>query len=216
MPLKYYEKWVLANQEDRQISCVSFSPDGKYVAYGSREALAILTLESGELKCRVLGSSTITALAWLAVGGNVLLCTYRDGIISRFTIDGVSRLPWLLPGDCGLLLQDENMDAQLAFVPKHRITHFAVDEKKSRLATGAGDDIRIWHQDKEGIFFSMISTSQAVTRVTGWQENCRLSAPRPTGDNTHIDVVITAIHWASYSGYKDGVLIVSYKHHGIQ
>ena len=97
MPLKYYEKWVLANQEDRQISCVDFSPDGKYVAYGSREALAIVALQSGELKCRVLGSNTITALSWLAVGGNVLLCTYCDGIISRFTIDGVSRLPRLLP-----------------------------------------------------------------------------------------------------------------------
>ena len=90
MPLKYYEKWVLTKQEDRQISCVDFSPDGKYVAYGSREALAIVTLESGELKCRVLGSSPITALSWLSVGGNVLLCAYRDGVISRLSIGGVS------------------------------------------------------------------------------------------------------------------------------
>ena len=92
MPLKYYEKWVLTKQEDKQISCVDFSPDGRYVAYSSREALAIVTLDNGELECRVLGSSTITALSWPPIGSNTLVCTYRDGIIANFTIDEVSKL----------------------------------------------------------------------------------------------------------------------------
>ena len=90
MPLKYYEKWVSTRQEDRHIACIDFSPCGKYVAYGSREALTIVTLDNGELRCRVLGSSTITALSWLPIGGNTLVCTYRTGIIANFTIDKVS------------------------------------------------------------------------------------------------------------------------------
>ena len=91
-------------------------------------------------------------MSWLPVDNNPLVCTYRDGIIADFTIDRVSKpygitsfplLSYASP-------QDNYVDAQLAFIPKHQITHFAIDEKKSRLATGAGDDIRIWHQHKEG------------------------------------------------------------------
>ena len=92
MPLKYYEKWVSTRQEDRHIACIDFSPDGKYVAYGSGEALTIVTLDNGELRCRVLGSSTITGLSWLPMGGNTLVCTYRAGLIANFAIDEVSLL----------------------------------------------------------------------------------------------------------------------------
>lgn len=43
------------------------------------------------------------------------------------------------------------MNAQLSFASGHTIEHCAVDHTGSRLATGAGDDIRIWKEYKEGM-----------------------------------------------------------------
>ena len=49
--------------------------------------------------------------------------------------------------------QDSNyLDIKLTFAQNHKITHLGIDNEKSRLATGTGEDIRVWVQNKEGTF----------------------------------------------------------------
>ena len=97
MPLKYYDEFILqgTEQEDRQICCVDFSPDSRYIAYGSRERLTIVSLRNGqpEPECKIIGASRITALLWLPDQRDTLICAYHVGIIAKFTLNTVGEFP---------------------------------------------------------------------------------------------------------------------------
>ena len=92
MTLLYRSKWTFTDlQYCRSLLGLAFSPDGTYLAYGSKESLCIVDVTGQRLefvlraRTTPKGTGVVTALAWLSCHSFDLICTFSDGLIARIT-----------------------------------------------------------------------------------------------------------------------------------
>ena len=150
MALQFLEKYQLSSSvHEDSITCVAFSIKGVYIASGGR-TLRIFSLDDGKLHYSIITTSSVKSLVWLPGPEQTLLCAYQSGILMNITIrPGVCShiYSYMLRSHISYTMKDTINISY--FQEKHHFIDFmAVDISAAYLATGHGEDVRIWKGDK--------------------------------------------------------------------
>ncbi len=90
MPLRYQESIRLNSSRSahsKEISCLSFSPKGKYLASAGIDGrICIWLVSNGRLLHVITGKQAVLSLQWTLLKGDSLLCGLLDGTVAFITI----------------------------------------------------------------------------------------------------------------------------------
>ena len=148
MAVQFRGIYQLTSTHDCAITCVAFSDKGDFIASGGLDRkLQIFSMADGRLHYSVITPSPVKSLIWLSGSEQMLVCACNSGILINVTIvAGVSNrlvLSWSFHTP----LKD-TIGFSYFRADDHTINFMAASPSAVYLATGAGEDIRIWKGDE--------------------------------------------------------------------
>jgi WD40 repeat protein len=93
-PVKYQNKMKLISDNNRPVTCLSFSFTGAYLASGSGCDVAIWDTKSGRMVHCFTGNSSVQSLCWMY--HNTVHCGFDDGMFVSLVLDDERKVGWCL------------------------------------------------------------------------------------------------------------------------
>ncbi|PIL26967.1 hypothetical protein GSI_10105 [Ganoderma sinense ZZ0214-1] len=180
--LKYELRKRDVRVHTESLRCIAICPDGQYLAMGADDGrLFVSTMKDGVLRVMLLTHAPVVSISWIATPVRSLELTFAcsNGVIADMT------------------MSSEITQATYFRAPGHQIEHIALTASGSQMASGAGNDVRVWRK---------------LNGAGRWSHHRSLHLKETS---THSRPIwASTMHWYS-PGDGTEHLIVAYKHHAI-
>ena len=163
----HHQYTVLARLEGGHtlgVTAISFSPKGSYVATaGLDQLLCVWNVVDYSILHSYAAGSPILSVCWIPEQEDTLVCGMENGSITTLKFSSVSKILLVFAASSPDIPSKFGQEATRFWAHRSGVERLAI--KGSYLASGAGEELKVWKRCRKGVKLS--TTHVSVTPYLG-------------------------------------------------